>query len=51
MRTGNPLTGKIVKDENEGKKASSLNLNGSNPVVVASLHNKNEWQIIYHETR
>ena len=23
-----------------------MNLNGSNPVVVASLHNKNEWQTV-----
>ena len=41
-----PILDKIVKDENEGKKARSLNLNGSNPVVVASLHNKNEWQTV-----
>ena len=44
-----PILDKIVKDENEGKKARSLNLNGSNPVVVASLHNKNEWQTVNFE--
>ena len=44
-----PILDKIVKDEAEGKKTKTLNLNGANPVVAASLTDKNEWQTVNFE--
>lgn len=44
-----PILDKIVKGESQGKKTKALNLNGANPIVSASLSDKNEWQTVNFE--